>query len=95
MWKRLTLWWALLRGDGRRLWFALKHPESPVWLKLGTAFIVLYVLSPIDLIPDTLPILGAVDDVLVVAFGMRWLLRRLPPHVRADADRRAGVVPRP
>jgi uncharacterized membrane protein YkvA (DUF1232 family) len=46
--KRLTLLWAVLRGDARQLWFALRHPNAPGWLKLGTALIVLYVLSPID-----------------------------------------------
>jgi len=84
MWKRLVLMWRVLRVDARRLWFALRHSAAPLWLKIGTALIVLYVLSPIDLIPDTIPILGWVDDVAIVSFGIRWLLGRLPHELRSD-----------
>ena len=90
MWKRLTVLWAVVRGDARRLWFALQHPAAPGWLKVGSALIVLYVVSPIDLIPDTLPIVGVIDDLVLVPLAIRWLLGRLPAHIRADADRRAG-----
>ena len=69
--KRLTLLWAVLRGDARQLWFALRHPSAPGWLKLGTALIVLYVLSPIDLIPDVLPVIGIVDDLVLVPLAIR------------------------
>ena len=87
MWKRLVLLWRVLRVDARRLWAALRHPGAPLWLKVGTALLVLYVLSPIDLIPDTIPLLGWVDDVVIVSFGIRFLLDRLPPHVRSDLPR--------
>lgn len=81
MLKRLTLLWAVLRGDGRQLWLALRHPHAPGWLKLGSALIVLYVLSPIDLIPDFLPVIGVVDDLMLVPLAIRWLLRRLPQDI--------------
>lgn len=84
MFKRLTLFWTLLRGDARALWRALRHPDAPGWLKMGTAALVLYALSPIDFIPDFIPFFGAVDDVLVITFGVRWLLSRLPSHIAAD-----------
>lgn len=83
MWKRFTLLWTLLRGDARRLWFALRHPASPGWLKLGTALLVLYVISPLDLIPDVIPFLGAVDDLVLVPLAVRWMLKRLPPEVQS------------
>ena len=91
MWKRLAVLWSLVRGDARRLWFALRHPGAPRWLKVGTALIVLYLLSPVDLIPDAIPLLGVVDDLVLVPLAVRWLLSRLPMHVRAAADRRAGA----
>jgi hypothetical protein len=47
MWKRQALLWTVVRGDARQLWFALRHPAAPKWLKVGAALIVLYVLSPI------------------------------------------------
>ena len=91
MWKRLTLLWVLIRGDARQLWFALRHPAAPGWLKLGTALIALYLLSPVDLIPDVLPIIGVADDFVLVPLAIRWLLKRLPPEIaRATGSRRAG-----
>ena len=65
MWKRLSVIWLAVRGDAKRLWYALGHPEAPGWLKAGAAAIVLYLLSPIDLIPDMIPILGVVDDLVL------------------------------
>jgi uncharacterized membrane protein YkvA (DUF1232 family) len=83
--KRLTLLWAVLRGDARQLWFALRHPAAPRWLKVGTALLVLYVVSPIDLVPDFIPFLGFADDLVVVPFAIRWLLKRLPPEIAQAA----------
>jgi uncharacterized membrane protein YkvA (DUF1232 family) len=88
MWKRLMLLWTVLRGDARQLWFALRHPGAPGWLKLGTALIALYVLSPVDLLPDFLPFIGVVDDIVLVPLAIRWLLRRLPPEIAAAAAAR-------
>jgi uncharacterized membrane protein YkvA (DUF1232 family) len=84
MWKRLVLLWTVVRQDARLLWRALRHPKAPTWLKLGTLGLLAYVLSPVDFIPDFIPLLGLVDDVVLVPVVMRWLLRRLPPGVRAD-----------
>ena len=86
MLKRLTVIWAVLRGDAHRLWFALRHPAAPGWLKLGTALLVLYVLSPIDLIPDVLPLVGVVDDLVLVPLAIRWMLKRLPPELSSRPD---------
>ena len=55
--------------------------------KVGTALIVLYVVSPIDLIPDVLPVIGVVDDLVLVPLAIRWLLNRLPPEIAADCNR--------
>jgi len=87
MWKRLTLLWTVLRGDARQLWHALRHPAAPGWLKLGTVLIVLYVLSPVDLVPDFIPFFGGLDDLVLVPLAIRWLLKRLPPEIAAAARR--------
>ena len=84
MFKRFSLLWSLVKGDARLLWRALRHPQSPGWLKLGTLGIVLYVLSPIDLIPDVIPVIGVLDDIVLVPLAIRFLLNRLPAHLRAD-----------
>ena len=81
MWKRIALLWGLVRTDARRLWFALRHPAAPGWLKVGAALIVAYVISPIDLLPDVLPVIGVVDDLVIVPLAIRWLLNRLPPEI--------------
>jgi uncharacterized membrane protein YkvA (DUF1232 family) len=93
MWKRLLRVWAVVRGDARVLWYALCHPQAPVWLKVGTLAIVVYLLSPVDLIPDVIPVLGLVDDLVLIPLAMRWLLRLLPAHIREAAGQRAGRGP--
>ena len=84
MWKRLAVLWSVVRGDARLLWLALKHPLSPRWLKPAVALMVLYVLSPVDLIPDVIPVLGIVDDVVLLPLAIRFVLKRLPLRVRDD-----------
>jgi uncharacterized membrane protein YkvA (DUF1232 family) len=92
MWKRLVVIFAALRGDLKVLWHALKHPQSPGWLKLGVAGLLFYLLLPIDLIPDFIPIIGALDDVIILTFGIKWLLKKLPAQVHSDARVKAGLV---
>ncbi len=92
MLKRLSVLWVAVRGDGRRLWVALRHPEAPVWLKLGSAGLVLYLVSPIDLLPDVIPVLGMVDDLVLIPLAMRWMLNRLPAHLRGEDGKKPGDV---
>lgn len=93
MWKRVSLLWALVKGDARRLWFALRHPAAPWWLKAGTLLLLFYLLWPIDLIPETIVFFGIVDDLVLIPAAIRFMLNRLPAQVREDADRRAGLQP--
>ena len=88
MWKRLAVLWSVVRGDARLLWLALKHPLSPGWLKPAVGLMVLYVLSPVDLIPDVIPFLGLVDDVVLLPLAIRFVLKRLPTRVREDIQGR-------
>jgi uncharacterized membrane protein YkvA (DUF1232 family) len=87
MWKRLAVLWTIVRGDARLLWRALRHPLSPGWLKAGTALLVLYLVSPIDFVPDFIPFIGIVDDIVLVPLAIRWMLKRLPASVTADIQR--------
>ena len=84
MWKRLSLLWTVVRGDARLLWRALRHPQAPRWLKLGALGIVAYVIWPLDLIPEWVPFLGVVDDLVLVPLAIRFLLDRLPATLRAE-----------
>jgi len=88
MWKRLSVLWSVIRGDARLLWFALRHPLAPGWLKPAVALMILYVLSPVDLLPETIPVLGLVDDVVLVPLAIAFIAKRLPAALRADFLRR-------
>jgi uncharacterized membrane protein YkvA (DUF1232 family) len=94
MFKRIALLWSLVRGDARLLWRALRHPQSPGWLRLGVAGIALYLLSPIDLVPDVIPVFGVLDDIVLVPLAIRFLLGRLPASVRADIGAGARAASR-
>ena len=95
MWKRFALLWTVVKGDARLLWRALRHPAAPGWLKLGVVGIVLYLLSPVDLIPDVLPVIGVMDDLVIVPLAIRWLYRRLPDALRAELEGRAAPRAKP
>ena len=96
----LRMWAKRIKRDGVTLWFAGKHPKTPWYAKALGLFVVAYALSPIDLIPDFIPVLGYVDDVLLLP-GLIWLtLQLLPPDVltecRGHADawmQRQGAKP--
>lgn len=80
----LKNWATRIKRDGVTLWFARKHPGAPWYAKALGIFVVAYALSPIDLIPDFIPVLGYVDDVLLLP-ALIWLaLRLLPPEVLAE-----------
>lgn len=77
-----------LKRDGLTLWYALQDPATPWWVRALIVFVVGYALSPIDLIPDFVPVLGLLDD-LVLLPGLIWLaLRLLPAPVKAAASAR-------
>ena len=87
MWKRLSLLWTVVRGDAKLLWRALRHPHAPGWLKLAALGLVAYVIWPLDLIPDFIPVLGLMDDIVLVPLAIRFLLDRLPQGLRAEISR--------
>jgi uncharacterized membrane protein YkvA (DUF1232 family) len=82
---KLKTWARRIKRDGTTLWFAGKHPRCPWYAKTLGLFVVAYALSPIDLIPDFIPVLGYVDDVLLLP-GLIWLtIKLLPKDVLADS----------
>lgn len=83
--QRLKAWARTLKRDVMTLWFALKHPDTPWYAKAFAAVITAYALSPIDLIPDFIPILGYLDDLIIVPVGVWLLLKIVPEHVLADS----------
>jgi uncharacterized membrane protein YkvA (DUF1232 family) len=87
------------------LYLAYKDPRVPFLAKFVSACVIAYALSPIDLIPDFIPVLGYLDDLILLPLGIALALRMIPPAVMAEcrektSDRwthdppksRAGVV---
>ena len=62
-----------------------KDPRVPKRVKFAVTFAGLWVLSPIDLIPEFLPIIGPLDDIVVVALALRYAARRIPPEALIEA----------
>lgn len=84
-------WAKRIKRDGVTLWFAGKNPRTPWYAKALGLFVVAYALSPIDLIPDFIPVLGYVDDVLLLP-TLIWLsVRLLPPEVLAECRQQADA----
>lgn len=85
----LKAWAKRVKRDGVTLWFAGKNPQTPWYAKALGVFVVAYALSPIDLIPDFIPVLGYVDDVLLLP-ALIWLaIKLLPPDVLASCRSQA------
>ena len=84
--KRCSVLWSVVRGDARQLWRAWRHPAAPRWLKPAVLLVGAYVVSPVDVLPDVIPLLGVVDDIVLVPLAMRFLIKRLPLAVRSDID---------
>lgn len=97
---QLRRWAKGVKRDGITLWLAGKHPGTPWYAKALGLFVVGYALSPIDLIPDFIPVLGYVDDVILLP-ALIWVAVRMIPlpvldECRVQADewiRAAGSRP--
>jgi uncharacterized membrane protein YkvA (DUF1232 family) len=87
MWKRLIAGARWLRRDAILLWRAWRHPLAPRWLKPATLGLLFYIVWPWDLIPDVIPVLGQLDDAVLVPLALHFMLSRLPAALRADIER--------
>ena len=77
------------------LWIAARDPRTPLLAKLLAGFVAAYALSPIDLIPDFIPVLGYLDDLLIVPVGIWLAVRRVPPALMAEFRQQAEARARP
>jgi uncharacterized membrane protein YkvA (DUF1232 family) len=80
------------------LWKLFRHPETPRLAKLVAVLVLAYALSPIDLIPDFIPLLGLLDDVILLPLGIALAVRLTPRHLWlarvAEAEQGAERLPR-
>jgi len=78
-------WARRIKRDAVMLWFAYRNPATPLLVKALCVFVVAYALSPIDLIPDFIPVLGYVDDALLLPALIWFAVRLLPKEVIDDS----------
>jgi len=88
---KLNAWAKALKRDVMTLWFALKHPQTPWHARAFAAVLTAYALSPIDLIPDFIPILGYLDDLIIVPVGVWLLIRMIPNQLLIDSRTQADA----
>ncbi|QXB45775.1 YkvA family protein [Acinetobacter seifertii] len=86
----LKEWAKRLRKQIIMLWFASRHPQMPLLPKVIAVVAVAYAFSPIDLIPDFIPILGFVDDAIILPILIWLALRFTPEQVIFDAEQQAN-----
>lgn len=82
-------WAKSLKRQTMVLWFCYQHPQTPWLPKWIAVFVVAYALSPIDLIPDFIPILGYLDDVIILPLGIMLAIRLMPPSVLVECQDKA------
>lgn len=81
-----------LKTDVPAVFLALQHKETPVTAKILAAITVIYALSPIDLIPDFIPILGYLDDMLILPALIAFTVRLIPQNIFAECRKEAAGI---
>jgi uncharacterized membrane protein YkvA (DUF1232 family) len=81
-----------LKKETYAIYLACKDPRVPWYARVFAGFVVAYAFSPIDLIPDVIPILGYLDDLLLVPLGIILVLRMIPPTVLAECRKKAEAA---
>lgn len=82
----------MIKRDTLALYLAARHPATPWYAKALAVVIAAYALSPIDLIPDFIPVLGYLDDVILLPAGILLCVRLIPPEVMADCRAQAEAA---
>ena len=94
MLQRAQQWARMVKRDAVAVWLAARDPRVPWYAKAVAGAVAAYALSPIDLIPDFIPVLGYLDDVVIVPAGILLTVRLIPDGLmdefRAEAARREG-----
>ncbi len=80
-----------LKTHGRLMWHAFKHADTPKWIKGFMLAVVVYLFSPIDIVPDVILLLGLTDDLVVVSAAMWFLGKTIPDHVKNSLETNADM----
>ena len=87
--RRLRDWARAIKRDVVALYIAARDPRVPWFVKFAAAAIAAYALSPIDLIPDFIPVLGYLDDLVIVPLGILLVVKLIPPPLMAEFRQQA------
>ena len=93
MLERAKLWARIIRRDVMALWLAARDPRVPWYAKALALAIAAYALSPIDLIPDFIPVLGYLDELVILPLGILLVVSLLPAGLMAEFRARAAEAP--
>jgi uncharacterized membrane protein YkvA (DUF1232 family) len=89
---RVRQWARLIKRDVMALWIAARDPRTPLAAKVVAVVIAAYALSPIDLIPDFVPVLGYLDDIIFVPLGIMLAVRLIPVALLEEFRGRAAEL---
>src|SRR6202048_297575 len=92
MFSRMKTWARRLNRDGHAIYLASRDPRVPWYAKFLAIAVAGYALSPIDLIPDFIPVVGYLDDLIIVPLGIWLVVSLIPDEVMAECRARAGEV---
>ena len=95
MLETVKAWARRLKRDVVALWIAARSPRTPAAAKLVAGLVAAYALSPIDLIPDFIPVLGYLDDIILVPLGVALAVRLIPQDLMAGFRAEAMSAARP
>jgi uncharacterized membrane protein YkvA (DUF1232 family) len=95
MWRRLAQWARALKRDTHAVYLAAFDPRVPWYAKALALGVAAYALSPIDLIPDFIPVVGLVDDLIIVPLGIALVAKMIPDSVMAEHRAAAARAARP
>ena len=91
MWQQVKQWACALRRDVMTVWFCGRDPETPLLAKLLALGLAAYALSPVDLIPDFIPVIGYLDEVVLLPLGI-WCCLKLVPEPVLTRSRAAAAA---
>ena len=94
MLSRIKTWARRLNRDGHAVYLASRDPRVPWYVKALAIAVAAYALSPIDLIPDFIPIVGYLDDLVIVPFGVWLVVSLIPGEIMAECRAKADAAGR-
>ena len=92
MYQKIKQWTKTIKKDVLVVWLVAKDQRTPVWIKILALMIAAYALSPIDLIPDFIPVLGYLDDLIIVPLGLLLVIKLTPQEIIDDCRIRTSLL---